>query len=968
MRKLIYWIPILAAVALLAGSGSGCTARAKASYHLKRADRLFDSGQYESAEIEYENVLRSDPQNAKAWDRLGEIYFSEGRGPETMAVLLHAKQADAGNLDVRLKLATLYLAYGHSKDAANEAVFVLSQNPRDELAPLLLAKAASTNEISATRLRLQELQRNGNTASLETALGILALRQYDSKTASNSFQRAVALNPNFSEAYTGLGGVFYAQKDLKRADRAFKTAARLAPVWSGDGVRYAQFKILAGDNAGATQLLQDMIAKAPLYMPARTALAQLSVLENDRSNAMTLVAGVLNRDPHNFDGLLLQGRLELLQGRTADAVADYQMLSAIYPDTPSVLYVLAQAYLANNQTNEANATLTRVLDLKPDFADAVLLRAQTEIAHGNPALAIVSLNQLIRRQPHLPQALVLLAEAYRAQGAPDNSIEIYQELENSYPDNAQVPVLLGDLLFQQNQRNAARAEFQKALRIQPEYLPAVEQLVELDLAERQYAAALQRVQQLVVRDPNLAVSQLLLGTTLAAEGETNQAESALIKAIKLQPDSQAAYLLLAQLYLGVGQSQKALAQLQIALDKDPNDLTAVMLKGIIYNSQEDYADARDVYEKLLGIEPDSSVALNNLACIYADHLNQLDKAYPLARRASEITPSDPRIADTLGWILFRRGEYTPALVALRESAATLDSIPVVQYHFGMACYMAGYESDAIKAFGRALQLNGDFAEKGDCRQRLAILSIDSKQAGADTCAWLEKWTANYPNDPVALARLAAIYQSKGMADKARTSDLAILKFNPQNVFALANLAQLYSSADPQKACAFAKSAYDVSPGDPEIAHLYGRLAFQTGDYAWALTLLQLAAQAQPKNPDVLFDLGQALYSQGKVSDAQIFAQKALQSDANFARADDARHFLVMTAMANNVARASAAQVDQILNASPGYVPALMVKAALAVRNSDTATARQTYTQVLKIYPNFAPAQKELALLDAKRRP
>lgn len=965
MRKLIHWIPILVAVALFAG----CTARVKSNYHLKRANQFFNSGQYQSAEIECENVLRNDPQNAMAWDRLGDIYFNEGRGPEIMPVLLRAEQLDSTNLDVRLKLAALFLAAGQSKKAATEADFVLWRNPRNEQAPLLLANAAATNDFSAVRLRLQNLQQKGEAAPLETALGILALRQNDLKTAAARFQRAVELDPQFSEAYTGLGGVFYAQKDLKQADSAFQKAAGLAPAWSGNGVRYAQFKFRTGDTADSERLLRDIVARTPLYLPAWMALAQLSASENDYSNAMTELDNVFSCDPRNFDGLLFQGRLELLQDRAADAVADYKQMSAIYADAPSVLYALAQAYLANNQTNEADSALTQALDIKPDFADAILLRAETEISHGNPARAIVILNQLVRRQPDLPQAWMLLANAYRLQGAPDNAIQIYQNLESSYPDMAQVPVLLGCLLFQQNQPNAARAEFQKALRIQPEFVPAVEQLVELDLAQKQYAAALQSVQQLIVRDPNLAVSQLLLGTTLAAGGETARAESALTQAIKLQPDSQAAYLLLAQLYVQAGRSQKALEQLQIALDKDPADAAAVMLKALIESSLGHYEDARDAYEKVLAIEPDNGMALNNLACIYADNLNQLDKAYPLARRATEVDPSDPSIADTLGWILYRRGEYTPALVALRESAARLVSVPEVQFHFGMACYMAGYDSDASSAFQRALQLNGDFPEKSECRQRLAILNIHPNQARADTRSWLEKWTASHPNDPVALARLAAIYQSKGMTDRALAADQAILNANPQNVFALANLAKMYASTDPQKACAFAKSAYEVSPGDPDIAHLYGRLAFKTGDYSWALTLLQLAAHGQPQNPDVLFDLGQALYSEGKVSEAQTFAQKALQSDSDFTRAGDARRFLTMIALASNVTQTSTAtaQVDQILSVTPGYVPALMVKAALAMRKSDTATARQTYAQVLKIYPDFAPARKKLAMLEAKNR-
>ncbi|HEY1788707.1 MAG TPA: tetratricopeptide repeat protein, partial [Verrucomicrobiae bacterium] len=636
MRKLIHWISAAAIVALVAGAG--CTARVKSSYHLKRANRFFDSGQYQSAEIEYENVLREDPHDARAWVGLGDVYFNEGRGPETISVLLRAEQLDSANLDVRLKLAALFLASGQSKEAASEATFVFSRNPKDEQAPLLLANAVATNDFAAVRLNFQQLQQKGDSAPLETALGIVALRQNDLKTAADHFQHAIALDPRFGEAYTGLGGVFFAQKNLKQADGAFLTADGLAPVWSGNGVRHARFKVLSGDSAGAERLLLGIAGRAPFYLPVWMALAQVYATENDWSNATTDLANVLTLDPRNFDGLLLQGRLELMQGRPADAVTDYKKMAEIYPNAPSVLYTLAQAYLANNQTNEADSALTQALDLKPDFSEAILLRAQSEISHGNPARAIVILNQLVGRQPHLPQAWLLLAEAYRIQGAPDNAVGIYQELENSYPHNPQVPVLLGSLLIQQNQSSAARAEFEKALKLTPNYLPAVEQLVDLDLAQKQYTAALQRVQQLVVHDPDRAVLQLLLGTTLAAGGETNQAELALTKAIKLQPGSRAAYLLLAQLYSQAGQDQKALNELHLALEKDPNDVTALMLKGIIYDSEANYEYARDAYQKALAVIPDYGMALNNLACVYADHLNQLEKAYPLARRARDVSP------------------------------------------------------------------------------------------------------------------------------------------------------------------------------------------------------------------------------------------------------------------------------------------------------------------------------------------
>lgn len=963
MRKLTYSTSLVAAIALVLAV-AGCTARTKAIYHLKRADQLFDSGQYPSAEIEYENVLRNDPKNARAWDRLGDLYFNEGRGAETIPVLQRAEQIDPGNLDARLKLGDLYLELGQSRQACQEADFVLSRNPMDEQAPLLLARAAATNEINAVRLQIQNLQSKGSRSSLETALGILALRQHDLKTAAIRFKKAISLDASFSDAYGSLGALQFAQKDWKQADHDFHAAADLAPVWSGNGVRYAQFEILTGDSVGAENFLHKIVATAPFYFPAWMTLAQISVSQNDYSNALAFVCNVLNRDPRNFAAWLFQGRIELLQREPALAQQNYQQMTRIYPDAPSVLYALAQACLANNQTNEADVALNKALAIKPDFPDAILLRAETQIAHGNPALAIVTLKQLVRNQPRFIRAWLLLAEAYRAQGATDNAVEIYRNLEASAPDNAQVPVLLGDLLYYQKQTSAARAEFQKALHIQPEYAPAVEHLVDLELDQKQYAAALQRVQQLVVRDPQRAISQFLLGATLAADGQTNRAELALLKAINLQPDSQAAYLILAQLYVQAGQNQKALKQLQLALNREPNDLAAVMLKGIICNSQGDYEDARNAYEKVLTIAPDNGMALNNLACIYADHLNQLDKAYPLARRAREIVPSDPSVADTLGWILYRRGEYTPALVLLRESAAKLYSDPEIQFHLGMACYTDGLDSDAKGAFQRALTLDKNFPEEDRCRMHLAIIEIDPGRTTSDTFAWLEKWIAAHPGDAVALGRLACIYQSKGMINKAIATDQAILNVNANNIFALTNLAGLYALTDPQKAISFAKSAYDLAPANWEITHLYGRLAFKVGNYSWALTLLQLCSQARPDDPDILFDLGRAFYSMGRVSEAEALVQRALQLGGAFTRTGDAKRFLAMTALANDASSASAGRISKILNVTPNYVPALMIEAAICARESETATARQTYRRVLSIYPDFVPAMRDLAVLDA----
>jgi tetratricopeptide (TPR) repeat protein len=967
MRKFTHLVPTLTVVMLLAIAGTGCTAKLKAAYHQKRADRYYDAGQFEQAEVEYKNVLRNSPQNALAWSRLGVIYFDQGRLGDAAQILIRAQQLATNNLEVRLKLGTIYLGAGKLKEARDEASFVLGKDPRDAQAPILLAEAAATNQVAETRLRLQKMSQSGETAPLEVALGALSLRQRDLKTAEADFKHAVTLDPKSSDAYSALGNLYVAQNDLKQADLAFKTAADLAPPRSGKALQYAQFKIATGDPDAGKRLLQDIVKKTPDYLPAWIALAQLAASEKKYADGVTLLGNVLSRDPQNFEGLLLKGRLELQQSETAQAINDLEGMARMFPKVPVVHYHLALAHLANNEADKAIGNLNQALKLDPKYADAILLLAEIQIRSGNVEPAIVSLKTLAQQQPPIVPARLLLAEAYRTQGSLDSAVQVYRELEKAYPKNPQLPLLLGTTLLQQKKNAGARVEFDQALKLAPDYFPALEQSVKLDLMEKQYADAQQRVQQQIGQNPKAAALQLLLAQVLVARGDTNQAESALSKAIELQPDSQQAYLMLAQLYTAANQNQKALADLQAALAKNPKDVSALLLMGMTYEAEKNYKDARDAYEKLLVLVPNSAVALNNLAYLYAEKLGQLDKGYQLARQARDLAPADPAIADTLGWILYRKGQFSSALSLLRESAAKLSAVPEVQFHLGMTCYMMGDEANARTAFQRALQLNGDFPEANECNQCLAVLAIDAKTAGADTRAWLEKRVASQPNDSAALMRLAAIYQREGTVDKAIVTYEAALQANPQNVAALVNLARLYAPQDPQKAFNLAKAAYNLTPNDPLVTHTLGHLAFQTRDYKWSLSLLQLTAQVQPQDPEVLYDLGEAFYSAGRVPDARIAVQNALQTGAAFSRTNEAQRFLAMTDLADKPAQALAAQsqVEAILKSAPDYVPALMARAAIAGQKPDLAAAGRTYEDVLSRYPDFSPAQKQLAILYAK---
>jgi Flp pilus assembly protein TadD len=227
-----------------------------------------------------------------------------------------------------------------------------------------------------------------------------------------------------------------------------------------------------------------------------------------------------------------------------------------------------------------------------------------------------------------------------------------------------------------------------------------------------------------------------------------------------------------------------------------------------------------------------------------------------------------------------------------------------------------------------------------------------------------------PDDPVALDRLASIRIRNGSPEKAVRAYEQALKHSPKSSRLLSGLAMLYWKQlhDPQKAMDQARNAYKLAPEDANVLSLLGRLAYSTGDFKWAVSLLEQSARRKTPEPELSFDLAMACYSVGRVADAQAAANSALQLNEAFSRASEARLFLELVALSSAPAGALEAEdrVRQILETDPTNVPALMVLGRAAETRNDTVAATNAYEQALKRHPDFTPAARRLALLLAEK--
>ena len=380
---------------------------------------------------------------------------------------------------------------------------------------------------------------------------------------------------------------------------------------------------------------------------------------------------------------------------------------------------------------------------------------------------------------------------------------------------------------------------------------------------------------------------------------------------------------------------QAITQLNSLLAKSPDNARALMLSALTYEKMNEFAKARDAYEKLLSAKPDFPPVLNNLAYLYAERLNELDKAHDLAQKARALQPGDAAIADTLGWILYKRGDYKQALALLQESAQNLPNNPEIQFHLGMASYMMGRTDEARTAFRQAAAAPADFPGKEEAKRRLSLLGdVESKEKQLSSNELEVRTTAPsalaQPDDPLTQVRLGESYEKQGAFVQAAAAYEKAIKLNPNLLAATAKLAQLYAGPlqDNEKALKFARKARELAPNDPKIVGILGRVAYQTGNFTWAYSLLQESARRLPNDAEILYDFAWAAYSLGKVGEARQAMQRVLTAAPDSSQSSDAKLFLAMTALDQEGADpvAAEAEVDKVLKANPSYVPALMAQA------------------------------------------
>lgn len=696
----------------------GCSQQAKLEDLLTKANESFASGDFRTAEIEYKNVLQIDSNIAEAVGNLGLIYHRQGRVLDAYPFLTHARNLAPDNLLYRSKLGTLLHQGGSPQEGWDEAMFILEKQPTDKTAIFLLqATSVLLQKMDEARTTIETINANNPSAAATVALGMLDAIKSDFDAAEKRFQEALQLDPNLSEAHTAMGSLHWSRGDQAKANASYKRSFELAGNDPTRQFLYAQFKFRTGDAEGAKGILDQILENEPRYVPGLTLKARLQSADTNFEDATKLSEEVLRLTPYNPEAIILSSQLKMAQNQFDDAILQLERATERFPELDALVYQLALAHLGNNEPIKASANLTRTLAINPNHNEAVLMKAALDARQGDPENAIVSLEEVILKNNTNVQAQTLLAQIHLEAGHLDEALNLYQALGKQLETNPAPPQLEAEVLLRMGQQEEAKAALARSIQRDSNYLPSVERLTDINIASRSFEEAIARIDSLFAEAAEPAYLHMLKGKVMLAS-ENQAGEMELKRAIEMNPKLRDAHLYLAVHYTILGNLDSALEMLNAMVGLNEKDVEALMRIGGIHEQRADYANARDVYQNVVEIDGDNSAALNNLAYINVEHFDEIDAAYDQAMKARDLRPTDPAVADTLGWINYKKGDYQLALSLIKESAAKISQHPEIQYHLGKVHAALNETAEAKAAFEKALELGLEGDKADDTRKAL----------------------------------------------------------------------------------------------------------------------------------------------------------------------------------------------------------------------------------------------------------
>ncbi len=243
--------------------------------------------------------------------------------------------------------------------------------------------------------------------------------------------------------------------------------------------------------------------------------------------------------------------------------------------------------------------------------------------------------------------------------------------------------------------------------------------------------------------PDFPPDQLLVANILEVNGRREEAIAEYSRIGKGSPLSWNARLAVARNLDDLDRADQAVELLEAMADERPKRTEALIALGDLHRAGENYQQAVEAYDRAferieneaernwglfyargialerskqwgraeadflhaLELQPNQPYVLNYLGYSWVEQGINLDRAKKMLEMATNLRRDDGYIIDSLGWAMYRTGEYSAAVRHLERAVELRPHDPTINDHLGDAYWRVGRTHEARFQWRRALSLD-----------------------------------------------------------------------------------------------------------------------------------------------------------------------------------------------------------------------------------------------------------------------
>ncbi|MCH8275591.1 MAG: tetratricopeptide repeat protein [Armatimonadetes bacterium] len=622
-------------------------------------------------------------------------------------------------------------------------------------------RPAMSGDTDSSLRMLRELAANLPHAAVYNNLGVVYETRDEMGSAIRNYQAAVRLDTQVSLYHYNLGLALQKIGNFERSVEELQYTVQLDYGFHAAPLKLAFAYTLLNRFDDALTVLEVARARFPScthvwitmsrvleksgrFEEAREAVATAIVMDPDSAQAHRQLGSILSVE-HRFDEAeaALRKAIDLSPagpsqhnnlgnvlvdvGRLEDAEAEYRKAIELDPDSPAFYINLGILLTDTGRPEEAETAYQRAIALDPDYAPpynglGILLERA-----GRYEEAEAMARKAIELNPDYPSAHRSLGYILKKMGRLKDAETAFRRAIELEPDDAVARQSLGVLLSRAGRLPEAEAMYRKAIELDPTYALPYSNLGELLRLQRRLVEAEAVLREAIELDPNNWATHNSLGIVLARTGRSEEGEAAFRAAIQLDPKRAQVHTNLGLHLMNSGRLVQAEALFRKGIELEPKLTFSYRSLLFLLAEQGRLTEVEDVYRQWLAALPDDLSAINELAWFLAGQGKSLNEALALARRAVEADPENPDIADTLGWVHFKRGEWAEAEIALRKAVELFGVNPGAAgslVRLGQVYEAQGDREAAKDAYRKALKIDPEHEEAQEALKRLGGDGVD----------------------------------------------------------------------------------------------------------------------------------------------------------------------------------------------------------------------------------------------------